>query len=153
MKNIIGIIGVGAAVGTFLFCAPQGTDKFVKVYFPDGRSVTAELAISDAERAQGLMYREKIGADQGMLFCFPEEDYHAFWMKNTIIALDMLWLDKDRRIVHIEKNVPPCKEDPCPSYPPSRPGSYVLELGAGGADLYNLKLFDRLDFQVNGIKQ
>ena len=148
MKKIVGIMLFGAVVGTFLFCASRETDKFVKIYFPDGRSVTAELAVTDAERARGLMFREKIAVDQGMLFCLPGEDYHAFWMKNTLIALDILWLDKDRRIVHIEKNVPPCTEDPCPSYPPSRPGSYVLELGAGGADLYNLKLFDRLDFTL-----
>jgi len=146
MKKLVGMIVMGAAAGALLFCAQQGRDKFIKIYMPDGRAITAELAITDAERAKGLMFREKIAVDQGMLFCFEEEDYHAFWMKNTLIALDMLWLDKDRRIVHIERNVPPCKEDPCPSYPPKRPGSYVLELGAGGADIYKLKLFDRLEF-------
>lgn len=146
MKKFVGILVIGAAVAAFLYCAPQERDKFLKIYFPDGRSVTAELAITDAERARGLMFREKIAADQGMLFCFVEEDIHSFWMKNTLIYLDMIWLDRDRRIVHIERNVPPCKEDPCPSYAPSRPGNYVLELGAGGADLYKLKLFDRLEF-------
>jgi len=146
MKRIVGILVIGAAVGTFLFCAPQNQDRFIKIYVPDGRAITAELAITDEERARGLMFRETIAPDYGMLFCFTEEDLHAFWMKNTLIPLDMLWLDKDRRIVHIARNVPPCKEDPCPSYEPDRPGSYVLELGAGGADLYKLKLFDRLDF-------
>ena len=79
----------------FLFCVPRGADKFIKVYFPDGRSVTAELAVTEAERARGLMFREKIAFDQGMLFLMPGEDYHAFWMKNTLISLDILWLDKD----------------------------------------------------------
>jgi hypothetical protein len=138
---------VAAAAGQALLCAPA-QDKFLKIYLPDGRAVTAELAVSDAERAQGLMFREKVLPDQGMLFVFEEEDYHAFWMKNTLIPLDMLWLDKDRRIVHIERNVPPCKADPCPSYPPKRPGLYVLELVAGGADLYGLKLLDRLEFTL-----
>ncbi|MHB8055285.1 MAG: DUF192 domain-containing protein [Candidatus Aminicenantales bacterium] len=146
MKKIVGMLVIGAAVGTFLFCAPQGRDKFIKIYVPDGRAITTELAVTDEERARGLMFREKIASDYGMLFCFADEDLHAFWMKNTLIALDLLWLDKDRRIVHISRNVPPCEADPCPSYAPDRPGSYVLELEAGGADLYKLKLFDRLDF-------
>lgn len=146
MKRIFGTAGAAMLAAVFLFCVPRGADKFIKVYFPDGRSVTAELAVTEAERARGLMFREKIAFDQGMLFLMPGEDYHAFWMKNTLISLDILWLDKDRRIVHIEKNVPPCPGDPCPSYAPSRPASYVLELGAGGADRYGLKLFDRLDF-------
>lgn len=146
MKRIFGTAGAAMLAAVFLFCVPRGADKFIKVYFPDGRSVTAELAVTEAERARGLMFREKIAFDQGMLFLMPGEDYHAFWMKNTLISLDILWLDKDRRIVHIEKNVPPCPGDPCPSYAPPRPASYVLELGAGGADRYGLKLFDRLDF-------
>ena len=146
MKRIFGLAVLFAAVG-FSFCGgPSGQDKFAKIVFPSGRAVTAELAITEAERAKGLMFREKIAPDQGMLFCFEQEDTHAFWMKNTLIPLDILWLDKDRRIVHIEKNVPPCKADPCPSYPSPRPAAYVLELGGGGAELHQLKLFDRLEF-------
>jgi len=146
MRKLAVMLIFGAAVATFIYCAPAGQDRFIKIYVPDGRAITAELAVTDEERARGLMFRETIASDYGMLFCFTEEDFHAFWMKNTLIFLDMIWLDKDRRIVHIARNVPPCKEDPCPSYAPDRAGSYVLELGAGGADLYKLKLFDRLDF-------
>lgn len=146
MKRIAVMLLFGAALGATVYCAPAGPDRFIKIYIPDGRAITAELAVTDEERARGLMFRETIADDYGMLFCFVDEDYHAFWMKDTLLALDMLWLDKDRRIVHIARDVPPCKEDPCPSYSPDRPGSYVLELGAGGADRYKLKLFDRLDF-------
>jgi len=123
-------------------------DKFIKIYLPSGSSVTAELAVTDAERARGLMFREKLFPDQGMLFVFERESAAAFWMKNTLIPLDMLWLDRDRRVVHIERNVPPCKADPCPSYAPSRPGLYVLELPAGAADRFGLKTGDRLDFAL-----
>jgi uncharacterized membrane protein (UPF0127 family) len=125
-------------------------DKFIKIYLPSGASITAELAITDAERARGLMFREKLLPDQGMLFVFERESAVAFWMKNTLIPLDMLWLDRDRRVVHIEKNVPPCKADPCPSYAPARPGLYVLELPAGAADRFGLKAGDRLDFTLPG---
>jgi hypothetical protein len=146
MKRLFGLAVLFVAAG-FVFCGrPSEQDKFTKIVFPSGRAITAELAITEAERARGLMFREKIAPDQGMLFCFEQEDKHAFWMKNTLIPLDILWLDRDRRIVHMERNVPPCKADPCPSYPSLRPALYVLELGAGGVDLYQLKLFDRLEF-------
>jgi len=138
--------------GGLLFCQTVRQDKFIKIYLPDGKSVTAELAVTDEERQRGLMFREKLGLDQGMLFVFEEESKYAFWMKNTLIPLDMLWIDKDRRIVHIRRNVPPCKEDPCPSYGPDRAGIYVLELAAGAADRFALKLFDRLGFTLPHIK-
>ena len=134
--------------GGLLFCQTVRQDKYIKIYFPDGRSVTAELAVSDEERQRGLMFREKLQLEQGMLFVFDKEYAYAFWMKNTLIPLDMIWLDKDRRIVHIWRNVPPCKEDPCPSYAPDRPGLYVLELAAGASDRFGLKLFDRLEFKL-----
>jgi len=134
------------AVCALSFCRGQGRDKFVKVYFPDGRSVTAELAVTDEERARGLMFREKLLDDQGMLFVFAEEEPHAFWMKNTLIPLDILWLGSDRKIIHIEKNVPPCTADPCPSYGPETPAGFVLEIRAGLFDELGLKTGDRLDF-------
>jgi hypothetical protein len=134
--------------GGLLFCQSERRDKFIKIYLPNGKSVTAELAATDEERQRGLMFREKLLPDQGMLFVFEEEGLYSFWMKNTLISLDMLWINKDRRIVHIARNVPPCKEDPCPSYSPERPGLYVLELAAGAADRLGLKLFDRLEFTL-----
>jgi uncharacterized membrane protein (UPF0127 family) len=129
------------------FCSGQaGKAKFVKVYFPDGSAVTAELAVTDEQRQQGLMFREKISEDQGMLFLFEEEAIHAFWMKNMKFPIDILWLDGQKKIVHIESSVPPCTADPCPSYIPQAPASYVLELKAGAAQKHGLRLYDRLDF-------
>jgi hypothetical protein len=138
--------------GGLLFCQSERRDKFIKIYLPNGKSVTAELVVTDEERQRGLMFREKLLPDQGMLFVFEEEGLYSFWMKNTLISLDMLWINKDRRIVHIARNVPPCKEDPCPSYSPERPGLYVLELAAGAADRLGLKLFDRLEFTLPVIR-
>jgi uncharacterized membrane protein (UPF0127 family) len=134
------------AFGLHAFCQDKGRDKFIKVFFGNGKSVTAELAVSDEERARGLMFREKILPDQGMLFVFEEEGLHSFWMKNTLIPLDMIWLDSDKRIIHIEADVPPCREDPCPSYGPAVPARYVLELKAGEARTNRLKAGDRLQF-------
>lgn len=121
-------------------------DKFVRVFLPDGQVITAELAVTDEERARGLMFREQLGSDQGMLFVFKEEGFHSFWMKNTLIPLDILWLDKDKRIVHIEKDVPPCPDEPCPSYSPRVPALYVLEMKAGSVEERGLNLFDRTAF-------
>ena len=130
-----------------LQCTGQaGRAKYVKVFFPDGFSVAAELAVTDEERQQGLMFREKIAEDQGMLFIFEDEELHSFWMKNMRFAIDILWLDQERRIVHLEPRVPPCPADPCPSYPPARPASFVLEIQSGAAEKHGLKLYDRLDF-------
>jgi len=92
------------------------------------------------------MFREKILPEQGMLFIFEEEGFYSFWMKNTLISLDILWLDEEKRIVHIEHAVPPCQKDPCPSYTPRFPALYVLELASGAADQNKLKLYDRLEF-------
>jgi uncharacterized membrane protein (UPF0127 family) len=67
-------------------------------------------------------------------------------MKNMRFSIDILWLDRDKRIVHLEPRVPPCAADPCPSYVPDRPASFVLELQSGAAAQHGLKLYDRLDF-------
>ena len=123
-----------------------GKKKFVKVFLPDGFSVTAELAVSDEERQIGLMFREELKPDQGMLFVFNDEGFHSFWMKNMKISIDILWLDKEKRIVHIERNVPPCTKPPCASYSSKIPAMYVLEIQAGMADKKKLKLYDRLEF-------
>jgi uncharacterized membrane protein (UPF0127 family) len=127
-------------------CQSTGRDRFIKVFFPGGQSVTAELAVTDEERARGLMFRDKVPPEQGMLFVFEEESLHSFWMKNTLIFLDMLWLGRDRRIIHIARNVPPCAAEPCPTYGPTTPALFVLELKAGQVDVLGLKLHDRLEF-------
>jgi uncharacterized membrane protein (UPF0127 family) len=126
--------------------AAQAPGRSVQVFFPDGAAVTAELAVTDAERQLGLMFRPKINDDQAMLFIFEEEGIHSFWMKNMRFSIDILWLDKDRRIVHMEEQVPACAQDPCPSYPTSQPARFVLEIRSGGAAAHKLKLYDRLDF-------
>jgi hypothetical protein len=121
-------------------------NKQILVSLPNGVSITAELVVTDEERQQGLMHREKIDSDQGMLFVFEEEDKYPFWMKNMKFSIDILWLDRDKRIVHIERKLPPCKSVPCPSYAPLIPAMYVLELKAGSADENHLKLYDKLEF-------
>jgi uncharacterized membrane protein (UPF0127 family) len=80
------------------------------------------------------------------MFLFPKSGDYPFWMKNTLIPLDMIWIDEGKKIVHVAANVPPCKADPCPSYPPNANAKYVLELAAGVAAKHGLKNGDVLRF-------
>lgn len=104
-----------------------------------------ELADNDETRTRGLMFREHMGKEHGMLFTFPAEMPLAFWMKNTLIPLDMLFFDKQQRLVSVQQNVPPCKADPCSTYPSAGPAMYVLELNAGQAAKLGVKPGDKLD--------
>jgi hypothetical protein len=98
-----------------------------------GKRFVTELATNDEDRARGLMMRTELAADHSMLFIFKDTDQRWFWMKNTLIPLDILYFDADRKLVSMQLDVPPCKADPCPSYPSDRPARYVLELPAGTA--------------------
>jgi uncharacterized membrane protein (UPF0127 family) len=105
---------------------------------------SVELASDDASREHGLMMRDVLAADHGMLFVFPEEAPQAFWMKNTLIPLDMLYFDTNRQLVSMQLDVPPCKADPCATYPSDKPARYVLELSAGTARRIGAQLGDAL---------
>ncbi len=106
-----------------------------------GQRFTVELADDDAERARGLMFRDAMTEDRGMLFVHDTQEPQAYWMKNTRIALDILYFDNDRKLVAQQRDVPPCSlGDACPSYPSNAPARYVLELNAGQAE--KLKLQD-----------
>ena len=106
-----------------------------------GQRYAIEIADDDAERARGLMYRDAMDAGRGMLFIHDAEEPQAYWMKNTKIALDILYFDNGRKLVSQQRDVPPCSlGDRCPSYPSNAPARYVLELNAGEAA--RLKLQD-----------
>ncbi|MCB1602600.1 MAG: DUF192 domain-containing protein [Lysobacterales bacterium] len=105
-----------------------------------------EIADDDAERTRGLMYREHLDADAGMLFLFERQEPQAFWMKNTRIPLDILYFDQSWSLVGWSLNTPPCSlGNQCPSYPSGAPARYVLELNAGTANNIGAQLGDKLD--------
>lgn len=117
------------------------------VVLPDGHQVRVEIAANDETRTQGLMFRDRVPPGTGMLFLFPQTGHYPFWMKNTFVPLDMIWIDEGRRVVHVHADVPPCKADPCPSYPPDAQARYVLELGAGEAGKHLLTTGTTLTFE------
>lgn len=132
--------------------AQERSDKFIPVFLPGGQKIIAELAVSPEERQRGLMFREGLAEDEGMLFIFEEDGIYSFWMKNMKFSIDIIWLDRNKRIVHIEEKVPPCLREPCPSYTPSLPARFVLELKAGSVQNYSLKIFDQLEFVLPPLK-
>lgn len=109
--------------------------------------LAVEIADTNEERMRGLQARELLPEGEGMLFIFPAPGVYHFWMKDTLISLDMIFLDEDRRIVGIERDVPPCQEDPCPQYGPAQKSLYVLEANAGYAARHDLKIGDEAIFK------
>ena len=96
------------------------------------------------------MYREQLAQDRGMLFTFSQSEAWVFWMKNTKIPLDLIWINEKKQIVHMEQNVPICTrtDDSCPQYRPNEGALYVLELAAGQAETFKLQQGSKLQFRV-----
>ncbi len=111
-----------------------------------GKCFSVEIADTQAGRETGLMNRQHMDPGSGMLFVFENEDVYSFWMKDTLIPLDMVWMDKGGRIVYIERDVQPCEADPCPVYTPPSAALYVLEVNAGISDDYGFAVGDTATF-------
>jgi uncharacterized membrane protein (UPF0127 family) len=125
-------------------------EPLIAVTTPQGSTILAEVADTTVKRSRGLMFRQSLARDRGMLFTFPEPQHWTFWMKNTRIPLDIIWIDRDKKIVHIERNVPGCSrtDDGCPQYQPNDEALYVLEVAAGVADVLKLQRGGTLQFQI-----
>ena len=106
-----------------------------------------ETADTLEARAQGLMNREYLNPDDGMLFLFDVEAEYYFWMKNTLIPLDIIWLGKNKRVVFIKHNAQPCEMDPCETFGPDKSAKYVLEINSGLAKEVGLEKGDYLEFR------
>jgi uncharacterized membrane protein (UPF0127 family) len=104
--------------------------------------IRAELATTPAEWTRGLMFRAAMPDDAGMLFVFPGENYQSFWMKNTKIPLDMIFISSSGKIIDIKNDFLPCEKDPCPSYTSAAPAQYVLEINAGLVQKEGIKIGD-----------
>jgi len=120
--------------------------EWTGVYLND-RYFKVELSFTPKETTHGLMFRESLPYDEGMLFVFDKEQKWSFHMKNTLIPLDIIWIDKDRKIVSIKKNAEPCLKEPCPVIYPDKEAMYVLELNAGIADEIGLEVGDEAAFK------
>ena len=119
-----------------------------QVTFPNGAKINAETMRSEVELMRGLMFRESLPPNRGMLFIHPKENTFHYWMYQTKIPLDMIWMDNDRRIVEMSLDTPPCRSSAkdCPNYGGNFKSKYVLEVNAGIARKNGLKTGDTLDF-------
>ncbi|MDT7043872.1 DUF192 domain-containing protein [Candidatus Nitronereus thalassa] len=129
---------------------PKLNPGLATIQTPDGFTIYAEIANTPDQRSQGLMYRTRLAPDRGMLFTFPEPGIWTFWMKNTKMALDMLWLDEKGVIVHIQHAAPICerKDNLCPRYRSNKPAVAVLELGPGRSKTLNLAPGKKLTIEL-----
>ena len=105
------------------------------------------LAKTPDERARGLMYKKTLDKNSGMLFVFPVEKEYSFWMRNTFIPLDIIWINKDKEIVHIKDNALPCLSEPCEYYSPNAEALYVLEINAGESGKFLFEEGDKVEFR------
>ncbi|MBS1268709.1 MAG: hypothetical protein MAG458_01441 [Nitrosopumilus sp.] len=136
---IIGIVG--------LMSIPSES-KLESVEFPRGTikidDVPLEVQIADTEprRVRGLMFQEQLPFDQGMIFVFDKPGLYSLWMLNMQFPLDMMWFDENGKIVHIEKNVPPCKTPleitTCQSIVPDGQATYIIEVTSGFVEQHKI---------------
>ena len=108
-----------------------------------GHSFSVEIARTEAARDRGLMYRTHLTSDHGMLFIYHDAQLRYFWMKHTLIPLDILFFDAQRPLINVSADTPPCKTDSCQTYASAAPAKYVLELKAGVAEKLGIKADDR----------
>ncbi len=141
------VVGLVCAV-SFTLSAAAFERSWIRVETVSGSvDVQVELAIDDAERAQGLQHRDSLDPDAGMLFDFGNRRIVAMWMKNTKIPLDMVFIDDDGSIVHVIENTDPFSTRLLSSLVPIRG---VLELNAGSVDRLGIKLGDRIRHAIFG---
>lgn len=121
--------------------------NLLKIEIKD-KTVYASIADNNFEMMKGLMNVKKLGENKGMLFVYKEETASSFWMKNTLIPLDMLWINENKEIVHIKHNAQPCKTVTCPSYKTPVRAKYVLEVNGNYAESNNIKIGDTVKFEL-----
>jgi uncharacterized membrane protein (UPF0127 family) len=125
-----------------IFLMKSSTNNKIQGVILGEKLFEVEVMDDDVERIRGLSLHSPLEDNQGMLFVFPEDDLYGFWMKDMLFPIDIIWIDKNLVIVHIETNVLP--ETYPKVFSPSVPARYVLELSAGQSDFLKLKIGDSI---------
>ena len=133
------------AAAYLLLVPNQESAKTSEVCFKNGKCVSAEIAETPQEQERGLMYRTRLGEGEGMLFVFQSDGVYTFWMKSTLIPLDMIWINSSKQVVRIEHAIP-CREDPCAIYNPMETARYVLEAEENYTIVNGIKIGDTASF-------
>lgn len=146
--KIVIIIIFLAALSIFSLLAGSNEREIGKACFRDD-CFDVELARSFTKQQRGLMFRKSLGEKEGMLFVFKKEGEYPFWMKNTLISLDIIWINENKEVVFIEDSVYPCKEDSsCEVFNPDNKAKYVLELNGGTAEKIGLGIGGQIRLEV-----
>ena len=140
--------GAGTPAATPAAGPAQSAASGPRITMPSGAVYRLELALTPEDQAQGLMYRESLPPNAGMLFVFDQPAPHHFWMKNTMIPLDMIWMDDAGKVTYVSADTPPCKADPCATYGPDSPAKQVLEIAGGKAKEEGVKVGATLKIEL-----
>ncbi len=143
-RNFI-LLLVPVFLAVLLGCSLSKKGGIGEVCFYD-ECIKVEVAKTQEERAKGLQFRRSMGRDEGMLFIFSASVRQSFWMKDTFIPLDIIWLDGRKRIVFMIPYILPCETEKCPVYTPDTDAKYVLEVNAGVAAELGLGVGDQAIF-------
>lgn len=139
MIRSLALVGC-CTIASYAAATESPRPRWAVAVLPSGHEFALEVAADDASRARGYGGREKIGPREGMIFIFDRDDRHSFWMKDCKVALDIIWLDGNGRVVWVAAQQSPCPPSgTCPSIVPPSPGRYVLEFAAGTAASESLR--------------
>ncbi len=140
----------------FLLIFISGCSSTIKEVCFSDKCFSVEIADSESEKELGLMNRESLAENKGMLFIFDEDGIYNFWMKDTLIPLDIIWINSDKEVVYIKENALPCKNlfdekdslknEQCETFIPDRKAKYVLEINAGKTKELGIKIGETAKF-------
>lgn len=139
---VVFAISVLAIAAFFYF---SQTKKISKVCV-NNNCFEVELAENILQQSRGLMFRESLQEHKGMFFIFKKEDIYPFWMENTKISLDIIWINSENKIVFISKSAEPCKTLSCPKIIPLEKAKYVLEINGGLVEKFGIKVGDEVNY-------
>ena len=106
-----------------------------------------DVSDNSLERTQGLMFRSSLDENKGMLFIFESSGLYSFWMKNTLIPLDIIWINENLEIIDIQRDAQPCTSEVCKSYSLSSEALYVLEINSGLTEKYGMNIGDKVEIR------
>jgi uncharacterized membrane protein (UPF0127 family) len=154
-QALVPIAAAAVIVGVIGLMSIPSDSKLESVEFPRGTikvdDVVLEVQIADDEskRIRGLMFQDPLPYDQGMIFVFDEPGVYSLWMLNMQFALDMIWIDAEGNVVHIEQDIPPCETPTeimaCQSIVPSGEAMYILEVTAGFVEQFGITKDSKID--------
>ena len=147
-QTLIPVAIAAVIIGAVGLMSIPSDSKLESVQFPKGTikidDIALQVQVADTEprRVRGLMFQDQLPYDQGMIFVFDEVGIYSIWMLNMQFSLDMIWFDQNGNIIHIEKDVPPCKTAletmTCQSFTPDGQALYILEVTSGFVDKFHI---------------